>query len=108
MVNVRDNMDKIYWYNGFSGIAEKTNIIINLVEKVETKDLEPGLWRNIYKVHYRASNLGEFIMWIGTKGTGIELNGAERYIVDDSGELDIIGVNTYLYNRKMMKVLDNL
>lgn len=101
-------MDKIYWYNGFSGIAEKTNIIINRVEKVETKDLEPGLWRNIYKVHYRTSNLGEFIMWIGTKGTGIELSGAERYIVDDSGELDIIGVNTYLYNRKMMKVLDNL
>lgn len=102
-------MDKIYWYNGFSGIAEKSNIIIDWIERIETEDLEPGLWHNVYKVHYNTKgNLGEFTMWIGKKGTGIELNGAERYIVDDSGELDIIGVNTYLYNRKMMKVLDNL
>lgn len=102
-------MDKIYWYNGFSGIVEKSNIIIDRLERIETEDLEPGLWHNVYKVHYNTKgNLGEFTMWIGKKGTCIELRESRRYIVDDSGELDIVEINTYLYNRKMLKVFNNL
>lgn len=97
--------DKIYWY--CLGIEEKTNVIIDRVEKIETENSELG--HNCYKVYYNSKGKpGEFIMWIGKKGTGIELNGTRRYIVDDSGELDIIGINTYLYNRRIKEVLENI
>lgn len=47
-------------------------------------------------------------MWIGKKGTGIELNGTRRYMIDSIDELDINRINTYLYNRNMADVIDNL
>lgn len=100
-------MDKIYWYSDFSGIVEKTNVIIDRIEKIETEVLFPG--HSYYKVHYNTKyNLGEFTKWIGKKGTGIELSGSRRYMVDENGKLDIIGINTYLYNREMSEVLENI
>jgi len=59
-------MDKIYWYNGFSGIAEKTNIIIDRIERVEAGVLFPD--HPCYKVYYNEKHRpGEFIMWIEKK-----------------------------------------
>lgn len=97
--------DKIYWY--CLDIVERPDVIIDRIEKVEPGVLFPD--HPCYKVYYNTKgNLGEFTVWIGKKGTGIELNGTRHYMIDEDGKLDIIGVNTYLYNRKMMKVLDNL
>lgn len=102
---VKKVYDKIYWY--CLDIVEKTNIIIDRIEKVETGVLFPD--HPCYKVYYNEKHRpGEFIMWIGKKGTGIELNGTRRYMIDSIDELDINRINTYLYNRNMADIIDSL
>lgn len=96
--------DKIYWHSGFLGIVEKSDIIIDRVEK---EGSETGY--NYYVVYFKAKGKSQ-TSWIliGKDGTGIEFSGHRRYMVDSNGELDIIGIKKYLYNREMSEVIDNL
>lgn len=91
--------DKIYWHSGFLGIVEKSDIIIDRVENNN----------NYYIVYFKPKGKTQN-SWIiiGREGTGIEFSGHRRYMVDSNGELDIIGINKYLYNREMSEVIDNL
>lgn len=96
--------DKIFWHSGFLGVAEKTNVII---DRVENED--PEISNNHYIVYFKPKGKRQ-TSWIiiGNEGTGIELSGVKRYIVDGDGKLDIIGIKKYLHNREMSEILDNL
>lgn len=91
--------DKIYWHSGFLGIVEKADVIIDRVENNN----------NYYIVYFKPKGKAQN-SWIiiGREGTGIEFSGHRRYMVDEDGKLDIIGINKYLYNREMSEVIDNL
>lgn len=80
--------DKIYWHSGFLGIVEKSDIIIDRVENNN----------NYYIVYFKPKGKTQN-SWIiiGREGTGIEFSGHRCYMVDSNGELDIIGINKYLY-----------
>jgi len=104
---VKKVYDKIYWYR--LDMVEKTNIIINRIEKVEAGVLCPD--RPCYKVYYNINDDGkvkESWIRVGAEGTGIKLGKFRRYMVDRSGKLDIIGVKKYLHNREISEVLENI
>lgn len=96
--------DKIFWHSGFLGLVEKTNVIIDRIEKEGSE-----IGNNHYIVYFKAKGK-TYKSWIiiGREGTGIELSGVRRYMVDGDGKLDIIGIKKYLHNREMSEVLEGL
>lgn len=97
-------MDKIYYMVGEQHHILKSCKVTNIRKVSDDEKINDV---DIYLITYidRYGVIGGVL--VGNKRTGVKIGGI-RIMADSDGYMDMFKVKTCLYNRKMMKVLDNL
>lgn len=104
--------DKIYYSiktysNDKTGmkILVTTGCKITDIVKVDSSELPND--HNLYNIDYIDNQGVARFLWVGEIGSGVEIEGT-RIIVKEINEFDMGKLKTYLYNREMSEVLENI